>query len=92
MCACAHLRYSCGETTHSGCPFRQYEDLREFLAVALDAFGHYRNGFLFVAGGIGEQPYPYVKAMGILSGELSSMESENRENEMRKINSSFGRN
>jgi len=76
---------------HSGCPFRQYEDLREFLAVALDAFGHYRNGFLFTEGGIAEQPYPYVKAMGILSGELAGMESENREHERRKLASSFGR-
>lgn len=39
--------------------------------VLLRLFGHYRNGFLWVAGGISDQPDLYLESMKLIDAWVS---------------------
>jgi hypothetical protein len=44
-----------------------------------ELYGHYSSGFLLQAGGIGEQPERYLKAMSVFAGAYNKVERERHE-------------
>jgi hypothetical protein len=58
-----------------GCPLEGItDDAHHWMML----YGHYKNGFLLHAGGIGDQPYRYVSAMATLDAEFAKVLRDER--------------
>jgi hypothetical protein len=56
---------------HYRCPyFYLTDEIWEFLSF----YGHYKQGFLPDAGGIGDQSWTFITACSVLTGQLAKLE------------------
>lgn len=67
------------------CPRRPVKDNRRWFSDIFTHVGHYRNGFLPVAGGIEDQPYKLMKLIEIVVS-VADEAAEGKAEEERKKN------
>ena len=56
--------------TRHGCPVRAVTEESQFW---LSLFGFYKAGVLWRGGGLGEQPYVYLRAMATVESEVEKV-------------------